>query len=228
MGFQNIGPNYWQGEEGRQALIAGDEKFTDEPYVQTWEQLARWADYLPTGYEAVAYPDAQQLFANGEGAVYPAGSWDLAFFRANGPESLGWFGPPVENEGDTCYISDHTDIAIGMNAATENADAARTFLSWVASAEFAGLYSNALPGFFSLSDEPVSLEDELAQEIVDMRETCEPTIRNSYQILSRNEDPNLENELWRVTAAVINGTLEPEQAAEEVQEGLDTWYEPPS
>ncbi len=23
MGFQNIGPNYWKGEEGRQALIKG-------------------------------------------------------------------------------------------------------------------------------------------------------------------------------------------------------------
>ena len=26
MGFQNIGPNYWHGEEGRKALIAGTAK----------------------------------------------------------------------------------------------------------------------------------------------------------------------------------------------------------
>ena len=34
MGYQNIGPNYWKGEDGRQALIAGDQKLTDEPWVE--------------------------------------------------------------------------------------------------------------------------------------------------------------------------------------------------
>ncbi|HIP73047.1 MAG TPA: carbohydrate ABC transporter substrate-binding protein, partial [Anaerolineae bacterium] len=33
MGFQNIGPNYWKGEDGRLGLIAGTEKFTDPQYV---------------------------------------------------------------------------------------------------------------------------------------------------------------------------------------------------
>jgi len=225
MGFQNIGPNYWKGEEGRQALIDGTEKFTDAPYVETWAQLAAWAPYLEDGYESVTYPDAQQLFASGQAAVYPAGSWDLAFFRENGPENLGWFGPPVAAEGDPCFISDHTDIAMGMNSATDHPDEAKTFLSWVASSEFAGLYSNALPGFFSLSDEPVTLEDPLAQEIVDMRSDCESTIRNSYQILSRGE-PNLENELWAVSAGVINGSMTPEEAAQQIQTGLEAWYEP--
>ena len=33
MGYQNIGPNYWKGEEGRLALIAGTEKLTDPEWV---------------------------------------------------------------------------------------------------------------------------------------------------------------------------------------------------
>jgi raffinose/stachyose/melibiose transport system substrate-binding protein len=225
MGFQNIGPNYWKGEEGRQALIDGTAKFTDAPYVETWAQLAAWAPYLEDGYESVTYPDAQQLFASGQAAIYPAGSWDLAFFRENGPENLGWFGPPVVAEGDPCFISDHTDIAMGMNSATAHPDEAKTFLSWVASSEFAGLYSISLPGFFSLSDVSVTLDDALALEIVDMRSDCESTIRDSYQILSRGE-PNLENELWAVSAGVINGAMTPEEAAQQVQEGLEAWYEP--
>jgi raffinose/stachyose/melibiose transport system substrate-binding protein len=224
MGFQNIGPNYWKGEEGRQALLAGEQRFTDEPYVDTWAELASWAPYLPDGYEAIAYPDAQQYFASAQGAIYPAGTWDIAYFQGL-DVNIGFFGPPVVNEGDTCYISDHTDIAIGMNAATEHPEEARTFLEWVASDEFATLYSNALPGFYSLSDNPVTLENPVAQAAVDLRQSCESTIRNSYQILSRGE-PNLENELWRVTAAVVNGTTSPEEAAEEVQSGLEQWYEP--
>ncbi|MFQ5434966.1 MAG: ABC transporter substrate-binding protein [Anaerolineae bacterium] len=50
-------------------------------------------------------------------------------------------------------------------------------------------------------------------------------MRNSYQILSRGE-PNLENELWRVSAQVINGDITPEEAAQQLQEGLESWYAP--
>lgn len=225
MGFQNIGPNYWDGEEGRQALISGDAEYTDEPYVQTWETLASWAPYLPEGYEAVKYPDAQSLFTLGQGAIYPTGSWEIQLFESQADFEMGIFPPPVPEAGDTCYISDHTDIALGMNASTDNPEEARTFLEWMTTQEFAELYSNSLPGFFTLSNHQIELENELAQEFLSWRESCEETIRNSYQILSRGE-PNLENELWRVSAAVMNGSLTPEQAAQEVQAGLEQWYEP--
>jgi raffinose/stachyose/melibiose transport system substrate-binding protein len=225
MGFQNIGPNYWKGEEGRLGLIAGTEKYTDQPYVDTWAELAKWADYMPSGFEAVKYPDAQSLFTLGRAAIYPTGSWEISVFEDQADFEMGIFPPPVANAGDTCYISDHTDIALGMNTATENPDAAKIFLEWMTTAEFAELYSNALPGFFTLSNHSVSLDDPLAQEFMSWRESCEETIRNSYQILSRGE-PNLENELWRVSAGVINGSLTPEQAAQEIQDGLDSWYTP--
>jgi raffinose/stachyose/melibiose transport system substrate-binding protein len=225
MGFQNIGPNYWKGEEGRKALLAGAEKFTDPQYVAVWDQLARWAPYLPEGYQAQTYPDSQNLFTLGQAAIYPAGSWDISLFNQQAEFAMGAFPPPLPEGSDTCYISDHTDIALGMNAATPNAEAARTFLTWVASSEFAELYSNALPGFYSLSNEPVTIQDPLAAEFVSWRENCEETIRNSYQILSRGE-PNLENELWRVTAEVMNTTLAPADAGAQIQEGLDAWFTP--
>ena len=225
MGFQNIGPMYWKGEEGRKALIAGTAKYTDEPYIQTWTDLAEWAPYLPEGYQSVKYPDSQVLFTSGKAAIYPTGSWEIGIFEKDAGFTLGVFPPYLPAAGDTCYISDHTDIALGMNAATKHPEEAKTFLSWVASSEFAELYSNALPGFFSLSNEKIELQDPLAKEFLSWRDTCEETIRNSYQILSRGE-PNLENELWRVSAAVMNGSLTPEQAGEEIQAGLDKWYTP--
>jgi raffinose/stachyose/melibiose transport system substrate-binding protein len=225
MGFQNLGPTYWKGEEGRQGLIKGEAKFTDEPYVKTWQELAKWAPYMGDGYQAQKYPDSQNLFTLGRAAIYPAGSWDITTFETQGDFEFGAFKPPVEDEGDTCYISDHTDIGIGLNAASPNKDAAKTFLAWVASPEFATIFANALPGFYPLSDAPVTIEDAVAQEFVSWRADCEETIRNSYQILSRGT-PNLENELWNVSAQVMNGTMTPEDAGKQVQEGLDSWYKP--
>ncbi|WP_429810680.1 ABC transporter substrate-binding protein [Ensifer sp. B1-9] len=225
MGYQNIGPTYWKGEEGRAALIRGEQKLTDEPWVEPYRVLAKWKDYLGDGFEAQTYPDSQNLFTLGRAAIYPAGSWEIGLFNTQAQFKMGAFPPPVKNAGDTCYISDHNDIGIGLNAKSAHAEQAKTFLTWVASPEFAEIYANALPGFFSLNSQPVKMADPLAQEFVSWREKCKPTIRSTYQILSRGT-PNLENETWVESANVINGTDTPEVAAEKLQKGLDGWYKP--
>ena len=173
MGFQNIGPNYWKGEEGRKNLIAGTEKYTDPQYVAVWDQLAKWAPYLSDGYQAQTYPDSQNLFTLGKAAIYPAGSWDISLFNTQADFEMGSFKPPLPEGADKCFISDHVDIAMGMNAATKNPEAAKTFLTWVASPEFADLYSNSLPGFFSLNNQPVEVKDPVAAQFVGLaRRVC--------------------------------------------------------
>lgn len=225
MGYQNIGPNYWKGEEGRTALIAGTQKLTDEQWVAPYRSIAKWNAYLGDGFEAQTYPDSQNLFTLGRAAIYPAGSWEITGFNALADFEMGAFNPPVMNAGDTCYISDHTDIAMGLNTASPNAEAARTFLDWMGTAEFASIYANALPGFFSLSNHNIEMNDPLAQEFVSWRGKCESTIRSTYQILSRGT-PNLENETWNASAQVIKGAESPEDAGARLQGGLATWYAP--
>ncbi len=223
MGFQNIGPNYWKGEEGRKGLIDGSAKLTDKPYVDTFAALAKWSPYMGDGYKAQTYPDSQNLFGLGKGAVYAAGSWDISTFRGQKVNMGAFKAPPPA--GSDCYISDHTDIGIGLNAKSGNAEEAKKFLDWVGSEEFANIFANALPGFFPLSNAKVTLSDDVAQEFVNWRGQCKSTIRNSYQILSRGT-PNLENEMWNVSAQVLNGTMTPDAAAAQLQDGLKKWYAP--
>jgi raffinose/stachyose/melibiose transport system substrate-binding protein len=225
MGYNNIGPNYWKGEEGRTALIAGEQSLTDEGWVAPYRQLAKWGNYLGDGYEAQTYPDSQNIFTLGRAAIYPAGSWEISGFNAQADFEMGAFNPPVANAGDTCYISDHTDIGIGMNMATENPEAAKIFLNWVATSEFSNIFANALPGFFPLSNATVELQDPLAQEFISWRGKCESSIRSTYQILSRGT-PNLENDTWNASVAVIKGAESPEDAAMRLQSGLASWYAP--
>jgi raffinose/stachyose/melibiose transport system substrate-binding protein len=225
MGYQNIGPNYWHGEDGRLALIAGTEKLTDPEWVAPFKELAKWAPYMGDGYKAQGYSDSQNLFTLGRAAIYPAGSWDISQFNAQAQFKMGAFPPPVQKAGDTCYISDHVDIGFGLNAKSKNADAAKTFLAWMASPEFGQIYSDALPGFYSLQASVTSVKDPLAKEFLSWREKCKSSIRSTYQILSRGT-PNLENETWVESANVMNGTDTPEQAAAKLQKGLDSWYHP--
>jgi raffinose/stachyose/melibiose transport system substrate-binding protein len=224
MGFQNIGPNYWKGEEGRKALIDGSQKLTDKPYVDTLAALAKWAPYMGDGYQAQKYPDSQNLFGLGKGAIYAAGSWDISTFRAQNVNMGAFKAPPPAGASD-CYISDHTDIGIGLNAKSGNAADAKVFLDWIGSDEFANILGNELPGFFPLSNAKVTLSDDVAQEFVNWRGECKSTIRNSYQILSRGT-PNLENELWNVSAQVLNGTMTPDAGAAQLEDGLKKWYAP--
>jgi raffinose/stachyose/melibiose transport system substrate-binding protein len=225
LGYLNFGPNYWHGEDGRLALIKGTEKMTDPQWVDPFRTLDRWRPYLPSGFEAQSYADSQNLFTLGKAAVYPAGSWEIAGFNANADFKLGAFPPPVRKDGDPCYITDHTDMGMGMNAKSAHPEAARAFLSWVASSEFASLYSNALPGFFSLNKAPVTLQDPLAAEFASWRANCKSTIRASYQILSRGT-PNFDNDLSEVSIQVLKGAMTPEEAGKRLQDGLDSWYKP--
>jgi raffinose/stachyose/melibiose transport system substrate-binding protein len=224
MGFQNIGPNYWHGEDGRKKLIDGTAKFTDAEYVNTFAALAKWAPYMGDGYKAQTYPDSQNLFGLGRGAIYAAGSWDISTFRGQNVP-MGAFKPPVPAGATDCYISDHTDIGIGMNAKTPNPEDAKKFLDWIGSEEFANIFANALPGFFPLSNAKVTLTDDVAQTFVGWRGECKSTIRNSYQILSRGT-PNLEDDLWNVSAQVLNGAMTPEAAGAQAEDGLKKWYAP--
>ncbi|MGD0476041.1 MAG: ABC transporter substrate-binding protein [Candidatus Velthaea sp.] len=225
MGYQNIGPTYYKGEQGRLALIHGKEKLTDPQWVEPFAVLARWKPYLGDGFEAQSYADSQNLFTLGRAAIYPAGSWEISGFRKQATFAMGAFPPPVQKAGDTCYISDHPDIALGANAKSAHPVETKAFLEWVATPEFANLYAAALPGFFSLQTKPTVLQDPLAREFASWRAKCKSTIRPTYQILSRGT-PNLENGFWVEGSNVINGTDTPQVAASKLQKGLDSWYKP--
>lgn len=225
MGYTNVGPAYWNGEEGRLAILAGTAKFTDDGFVEGFRQMQKWTPYLGNGFQAQGYTDSQNLFTLGRAAIYPTGSWEITGFQENAEFELGAFAPPKKDADSACYISDHTDIGIGMNAATENKDAAMKFLEWTASADFASLLTNAAPGFFSLANHSIEVENALAGEFIAMRGTCESTIRVAHQVLSRGE-PALGNHLWTLTANVINGTMSPEEAGAEAQANVDSWYKP--
>jgi raffinose/stachyose/melibiose transport system substrate-binding protein len=225
MGYANIGVNYWKGEEGRQALIDGDSKLTDEQWVEPFRQLAKWTPYLGRGFEAQSYPDSQNLFTLGRAAIFPAGSWEIAGFRDLVDFEMGAFRPPVPAGAEECYISDHTDMGMGLNAASPHQEEGQIFLNWLGSSEAAELFANAVPGFFPLSNASFDLEDPLAEEFVSWRAECNSSIRPFHQILSRGT-PNLSNESWNASANVMRGTSTPEEAAASMQEGLSSWYAP--
>ncbi|KNH51940.1 ABC transporter substrate-binding protein, partial [Vibrio cholerae] len=179
LGYQNIGPNYWKGEDGRLALINGQEHLDDSQYVKVFEELARWRAYLGEDGELRDYGTSNELFTSGKAALYVAGSWEIAPFTDK--VDFGVMRPPVAKQGDGCFFTDHTDIGMGMNPASKNPQAAMAFLQWLTTPEFAELYTNSLPGFFSLSNHFFDVTNPAAREMMEWRDQCDSTIRVATQ-----------------------------------------------
>lgn len=225
--FHNMGPNFYQGEAGRQAILQGKLKLSDKPFVDLFTALARWPDYVAPGFEVQKNTDSKQLFALGRAAIYPAGSWDISQIEKTADFPVGVFHAPILAPGDQCYISENLDVGIGLNAKSPNKEAARTFLTWIASPEFARVYGNALPGSFPLSKAEIIPNDPLARAFLSWKKDCSTSIWLSYQFLSRGQ-PTLETEIFTTVGDLMRHKITPAVAAADLQAGLDRWYHPPA
>jgi raffinose/stachyose/melibiose transport system substrate-binding protein len=219
-----VGPNAWKGEEGRLGLIDGTQTLTDPQFVEGFTVFDSFKGYLPSGYESISYEDMTQLFNLGQAAILPDGSWQISQVTSTGLD-VGVFGAPPAAAGEQRYQQEMADMAFGLNAASEQKEAATEFLEWLGTPEFQQLYVNKLPGFFSMGTEPVTYDDPLAQEFADLKEGAELTSRLALDRLSAGQPP-LDDEIWRVTQLMYNSGLSPEDATAELQAGLDSWYEP--
>lgn len=223
--FNGIGPNYWSGEDGRISLLNGEAKFTDAPFVDVWKTLRHLAIYLPTNYREMDGSQARNMFIQGRAAIYPSGSWEIPFLTQIDASAFGVFRPPVRSKGSACYVSNHIDMGIGINAATPHKQHARQFIDWLTTQKFAQIYANTALGYIPLSSHVVEVENHLAREMASWRKSCQTTIRINSQFLNRGQ-PYLESELWRVSAMVIELTLSPQDAALQIQTGVEQWYLP--
>ena len=163
-------------------------------------------------------------------AIYPAGSWEIPLFNSIAEFEMGAFRPyqPDDRAEDDCWIDDHVDIAIGMNANTDHPEEARIFLEWLTTQEFAQAFFDNQPGFFPLGQhelEPPA--DPLAGAFLSWRSECGSTIRLHDQFLRRNATyDQYDVYLKPGMTKLMNGEITPEEMAQWMQDGLDEWYVP--
>ncbi len=224
--FMNLAPNFIGGLEGRQAYLSGERCFNDENAIAAFQAVADIAPYLPDGQEALTYYDSQQLFLLGESPMWMGGSWDIPFFMSEEPE-FEWsvFAPPAPEGQEMEYVTFHMDAGMGLNAASDDKEAARLFLEWMTTPEFAALLGDTLPGFFPLIDESIELTNPYANTFLGLNQGRGLDVRWAWEGLLDGQ-PDGYSLMQNGALGVISGELTAEEAANQLQEGLAQWFEP--
>ncbi len=223
--YSGLGANFYGGEEARLKLLAGEAKLTDPNFVDAFEAVDQLVPYFPNGYESLEYVSMQQIFGTGQAAMFIGGSWEIGPFRDLGADDLGWFPPPVKKKGDTRHYCFHVDMGVGINKDSKNFDEALEYLKWVATPEFAQLYMEEVPGFYSYTPGDYDLSDPLTKEMVDVAQESELTIRTVWEELSA-KSPTGNALMGEALPMMVRGEFTPKEAAAYVQDGLESWYEP--
>jgi len=222
-------PNNIGGYEGRMEYLNGKRCFNDPDMVAAYTQIQDLTPYLPADFTAVDYYTAEQLFVQGQSAMYFDGSWSISAIEKDAPD-FNWSvfaAPPAK--GKKQYISFHMDAAIGMNPATKHEEAAKTFLQWLYTKDFGEAFGNGVPGFFSVSKNVPTLSDPVANEFLSFNSKAAGTdIRFVWEKLMAQPEgmPNPYTVMNDGVIAVLKGEQTPQEAADSLQDAIAQWYEP--
>lgn len=225
--FMNIAPTFIGGREGRLAYLRGERCFNDEYAVSAFQAVADIAPFLPEGHEAMGYYDSQRYWLMGKAAMWFGGSWDIPFFEREAPDFAWSIFPVPAPDGKEPHVTFHLDAGMGINAAADEAEkeAARVFLEWMTTLEFAKLLGDELPGFFPIHKQVPPLENEHAITFLRFNEDRGTDVRWAWEGLL-DGSPDGYALMQNGAIAVILGEMTPQEAADALQEGLAEWFEP--
>ncbi|MGL1893934.1 MAG: extracellular solute-binding protein [Spirochaetaceae bacterium] len=223
--YAGLGANFYGGEAARQKLLTKEARMTDDNFVLALEKMKELQQYFPKGYQAVDYVTMQQMFGTANAAMFMGGSWEIGIFEdLGGLEDVGYFAPPVAKAGDTLQYCFHVDAGIALNKNTKHLKEAKLYMQWLASPEYAQLFMDELPGFFSYTPGKYTLTNDLAKQMQDYVADSVPTVRTVWEKLSA-QDPSgnaLVGEAIQLMYADVHSV---DEAAKYIDDGLSWYYE---
>lgn len=225
--FGTIGPNFYGGNQFYQEVTAGDTTFTDDRFVSALERMQQLREYMPNGFMGLDYASMQANFFTGQAAMYIGGSFEAAFFQEQNPDlEIGVFPAPAPQGMDTTYVGTWADGSYGVNADTDNQEAALELINFMASQEFGNMFTNSLAQISPIPGvEADPNEVPVLSQFVGMVEEYTTT---PYIMLVgfRWEQPTGSVALQNALQGMMQGDLSPQEVAENVQGEIESWYEP--
>jgi raffinose/stachyose/melibiose transport system substrate-binding protein len=220
-----VGSARYGGAEFEAAVLEGAKDFTDPDYVASLDIVADMRDYLDPDVSAMAVADATLQFTSGLAAQWPGGSFDLKTFQEQAPDTeWGVYQVPAPDDGvlDTPVTPGYADGSFGINAASEQQEAATELLQWMTTEEFGQLVADEIKQFSPLPG--ITYSDPLLDEMNSLyQESPAP-----YLLLVdfRYGDPTGTTILGLDIQRMLLGEKDAAQSAADLQDGISTWFTP--
>lgn len=220
-----LGSAQYGGSDFEQAILAGDTDFTDQAYVDSLQTVVDAQPWMPENVVGVSYTESQVLFTTEQAAMFPGGSFELAFFQAENPDlELGVFQvpPPPGAALDHPVTPAYADGNWGLSANTTHQEEAETLIKWLATQEFGQMVANDLKQFSPVPG--VTFDEPLMQEMWDLyQENPAPYL---HLVNFRYGDPTGTDLVGAGVQELFLGDKDPAQVAQDVQDGLSEWFTP--
>lgn len=223
--YQNVIPSIIGGKKGRQAYYDGERCFNDADMVATFQAVKDVALYVSENQRLLKYADSLQLFIQGKTPMLFDGSWNIPFFESQYADFEWSVFPIPPPQGKDCHVVFHPDAGIGLNQSSPYIKEAKLFLEWLTTSEFATLFVEQLPGFFPMHNGVAGSANKHAATFLGFNKQCEVDIRFAWGKI-REGTPDSYRLSIQTSIDVMNNEITPQEAADQLQEGLSKWYEP--
>lgn len=216
-----VGPAIYGGNDYYQAVLAGEKDFTDPAFLESIKVMNDLKRYFPANSEGLGMDDIRTLFALGDAAMFPLGSWEIPVVLEMNPDlDLGYF--PIPSKAGNKTVTTWVDGSFAINANSKHKDAAKTFLEFLTTKEFGELFVkefsmiSAIPGITSdnalLNDISKSTENEATPYM--------------WVTNFTGGDPTTKSLLESELQGMYLGQVTPEEVAAKVQESAKSWFKP--
>ncbi len=223
--YAGLGANFYGGEAARQKLLTKEARMTDDNFLLAMKKMKELQPFFPERFQGIDYVTMQQMFGTGVGAMYMGGSWEIGIFEDFGIlDDVGYFAPPLANTGDKLQYCFHVDAGIAMNKNGKHLEEAKLYMEWLASAEYAQLFMDELPGFFSYTPGNYSLNNDLAKQMQSYVADSVPTVRTVWEKLSA-QAPSGNQLVGEAMLLMYDDVYTPEETVKHINDGLSWYYE---
>jgi raffinose/stachyose/melibiose transport system substrate-binding protein len=147
----------------------------------------------------------------------------LAYFKNNNSKlNVDFFGMPPLTAGGKTYVSSWADGGFAVNAKTPNRKEAMLFINYVASKKFGQAFSDTVKQFSTVPGVTI-LDQQLWKAQRATRAGGTPYI---MLVGFRYKNPTGSAILQTGLPNMLNGSKTAAQVANDVQQGIASWYDP--
>ncbi len=214
------------GDDYAGQLIAGEQTFTDERFVNLLTRIKDMEPCFQEGFVGNDTTDMDAAFQTGRAAMILYGGWAASTYAEQAPDlEFDFFICPPDEAGGEQFSYVFVDGGYAVNAASEVQDAALELVKYSATVDYGQTFSDitqemsSIPGV-TAPEGNVYLQRQL--------EYAELAVNNLFRIRSPFDqgNPGISTMLHPLMQGLVSDQISPEEVAQQIQEGLVQWYEP--